>query len=286
MKIVLTLSFLFLFVKIVKSQNFDTATNINYTHFTINPGAQLSSFKTDDPNNINVFHQSFVGLLSDIKSFYVDANYNLQSNNVIGFKVFTTQKTREITRPKFHLFYASKVIIKDNLNWSTGIQLGFANAYIGPTRSTAGGSDWAFDGSISTNLTLNSFSLGAGIHQFSSSTLRPVDFIFSLDRYYEIILLKQTNLNDTWELKSGLKSLLITNSITYAVDNQLIYNNQLSLLFAFAGFTKQNISIGGAFKFNIEEKHYLNTSLSYQINNRSTQSNAGMFMINVAYTTK
>lgn len=294
MKKYLIISVLLSISKISLCQVFGNETNINYNHFTLNPGASISAFKTSDPININLLHQTYTGLLDDIKVLYLDAKYDLQSNNVIGIKVFNKQKTRELTSVKLHLFYVTDVEIRENIHWSTGVDFGFANAYVGPTRSSAGGSDWALDGAISTALTAYSFYFGAAMHQITNPTLMTINKLMTLHRYYELVAIKKTKINDLWEMKNGVKGLLSPDFNTYGIDNQVIYNEQLSLLLALSSvstptlsvFSNKTVSMGGGYRFDLENKHLFDLALTYQLTDRLDQSNTGLFMINLGYSVK
>lgn len=269
------------------SQNFESAININYSHFTTNLGAHLSSFKVIAPEKINLYNRSLLGIyMGDIREIYADFKYDLPSNRTIGLKVFSTQQSPELSRSKIHGFYSTEIKISNSFKWYTGIQIGLVNAYVGPTASTAGEGQWAFDGSASTHFSFNDYSIGLALHQFSSTTLSPKTYVIPLSRYLDLIALKKFEISQKLTLTSGIKALISEEFNQYNLDNNLEYNEQISALLALSGIAGYGLSVGGGYKFKINQKHFINAQLTYETATRMSQFNANIFKINIAYGLK
>lgn len=264
-----------------KGQNTDYLFNVNYNHFLVNPYASMPSFYGEDYSNVNIQHQTYTGLLSDIKELYGDISFE-GNNQYFGLKFFNSRQTSLFTRSKIFATYAVKVPINKNMSWVTGAQIGTANVFFGQSAVTNGGSDWGFDASLSSTLNISSWEIALAIQQIPNTILTPIIYTFELGRYVEMIVIKNFKINQDWKLKSGLRTIISRPDPQFQLDNRLQYKDIASILFSSEGLNPKSISIGFEYIAKLNEQQ-LRTSLSYQVSDSRTNFNSGQVMIVIGY---
>lgn len=257
--------------------------NVNYNHFLVNPNAHMASFYGGDYSNVNIQHQTYTGLLSDIKELYSDIHYNSNEKHYLGIRFFNSRRTSLYTRSKAHITYAIKVPIASDINWVTGTQIGLVNVFFGQSEVTSGGSAWGFDAGLSTTLNVKEWEIGIAIQQIPSTTLNPILYTFQLSRYMESMIIKNFEIDINWKLKSGIRTIINTSDTHFQIDNRLQYKDVASILFSSEGLNPKSISIGFEYITQVND-NALRTTLAYQVSDSRTTFNSGQVMIGIGYT--
>lgn len=280
-KISLSLFFSVLCITHVRSQDGIIGNNVNYNHFLANSGAQIASMYQSGTSSAHIMYQSNIGLLSDIKDFYGDVVFDVNNKHHIGLQVYQHQLTSLFTRSKAFGLYAVTVDLSPTIRWTTGVRLGAANIFFGASGASNGGSDWAFDGTISSSIKSERWSLGLGLQQLTQPTLQPIFYEFQLKRYLEGIATRLFDLTPNVQYRFGLRSIVGASTFLVHLDNYLKYKEFGALMVSFQGFAINRFSAG--FEIFVPKTAGLALTLGYQITANSNRTNDRQIQIGINY---
>ena len=184
------------------------------------PMLNPASLSSQEGFQINVGNQSSGGPFRNIRSYYLSSSYGLNLNKKIGTKGavginFSGEKEGELlNRNRFDIAYSLKTNLAEETSIAAGLALGIFNYLVISTPISPGGSSTALDGHLGFWLEHKNAYAGISANRIFESTLSPIDQIYSLDRYYHLILGSHSTLSPNLTLSysgiarwmSGLKN--------------------------------------------------------------------------------
>jgi hypothetical protein len=213
-------------------------------HFLMNKGQYLASSYEVDKSLVTVQYQNKIGIFSDIRNIYVDGILKSKQGHLLGMKIYSEQETSLYSKTKAFFVYGYTIKLNEDLTWTSAAQIGAVNIAFGASDVSAGGSAWNWDASLSTTFQYKKkWHLGIGFNQIPNAKLRPINYVFQLNRYVETILSKKIDLSPLIEWETGAKALINSDTSLFSFDNKISYRKKMGVL-AMANTYKQ-VSLGG-----------------------------------------
>ncbi len=136
-------------------------------------------------------HKSQLGVFRGVRQTYFDANFRIgskQSNyrHFIGMQVFNNSEGDYFSRNRAYGVYSFHVKISTGYFLSSGLSFGMVNYAFKATQSSAGGSDFNYDGNLGVWLVGKKLKAGTSIQQVFQKILSPIGQIFELKRQYNL----------------------------------------------------------------------------------------------------
>ncbi len=257
----------------------DYATNNNYDHFLVNPGALIPSAYSDTSSILHLQYRGRTGLLKDIYSIYAD--YITHSNkSSFGVKAFSQRETKLFASSKAFVVYAISIPLSQKWSFSAGTQAGLSNVYFGSSRASGGSSSWVADGSISTSLRNRTWQFHAAIHQIPENKHEFVNASLRLPRYYDFILGHNIMFSLDWNLDLAVRTWVLEDQYGIYIDSKINYRNHGSLHLGLAN--SRNITAGISYNY----PHGLNLIqlfFSHRFGSSANPINASINNIGVHY---
>lgn len=204
--------------------------NPSLNHFILEQGVSNPASFSKDSITAMVSYQNQLGILSDLRDLYFNISLPRKGKQVFGVKAYSEQETSLFTKTKLNGFYAYHLPLSDRVVWAMGVQFGAANISFGSTNSTAGGSAWAGDLSVSSTLFWGQTELGIAMHQISNSSLRPIGYEYRLLPYLSSYLSHEFSLNAILSLQSGIEYHAGSDFSIINIDNCLFFDKRYALL--------------------------------------------------------
>jgi type IX secretion system PorP/SprF family membrane protein len=190
---------------------------------------------------INMGHKSQLGIFRGVRQTYFDANFRIKSKNpnaghYVGVQLFNNSEGDFFSKNRAYGRYAFDIRITDAYFLSAGLSFGMVSYAFKATQSSAGGSDFTYDGSLGLWLVGRKLKVGTSMQQVFQKTLAPIGQTFELKRQYNVNASYTCFINPYIEL---------TTHVWYKY--QQSYKNDFQLA---AMVTLQNlIEFGGNYKY-------------------------------------
>ena len=239
-KIILCILFLFCFL-VAAAQTGETLP-IQFIQFfktynLLNP----ASIGRDSTVELNVGNKMLGGDFSGVQTFYANANFNIKASkgrkHTIGLTFMNDKEGSYINKSRASLLYAFHIPLSRSVILSAGIGLGFINYTFKPSNVTEGASAFAPNADAGIWLRSPNFNLGFSTNQIIPSQIRPIDQVYYVTRYYNIIADKKFN--------PGYNLSLSPTAIFSWMDADT-YNAEMALLACY----HQNFLVGVGYKYN------------------------------------
>ena len=228
------------------------------TFLTTNPAAIVDTSKLE----LGSFYNAFTGGFSKIRNFEAYCFYRPTSKSSWLVEINSDQQGPVFKKNKIYGGYMQHLQLSEKWNAQLGAKIGAVNYAFKPSQSGVGGSDFALDGTLSLSFFTRNWLFGSAMHQFTSSSLQPIDQIFVLGNYWETqayyLLVKPY-----YTVKSGVRFRLTDIQNVYQISSQLELHSML------IGGSVSNIgytmSIGYAGKTSEADKRKTLLSFLYYI---------------------
>lgn len=164
----------------------DTYDQFFQNYYPINPANRDTS-----EISIHMGHKSQLGVFRGVRQTYFDANFRVKSNqsnlqHFVGIQLFNNSEGDYFSKNRAYARYAINLKISNRYILSSGLSFGVVNYAFKATQSSAGGSDFTYDGSLGLWLIGKKLSVGTSIQQVFQKTLSPIGQIFELKRQYNV----------------------------------------------------------------------------------------------------
>lgn len=205
---------------------------------TSNPSAIIDTSKIE----LGTFYSSFTGPFSKIKNFEAYCFYRPSTKASWLIEVNSDQQGPVFQKNKIYAGHLQNIFLNNTLRLQMGTKLGVANYFFKPSQSGVGGSDYGLDGSVSLSLYSNKWLIGSAWQQFASTTIQPIDQVYTLNDYWEVMGYYLWD-NPNFSIKSGLRSRLSS------IQNSIQLSSQVEYTSFLAGGSISNLgfSISGGF---------------------------------------
>jgi hypothetical protein len=152
-----------------------------------NPAAAVLTESID----LKVINSSYTGLAGKVGLNYLDGSFTIKnrsanSAHVPGLLIHSEYETEILKRTRLLIRYSWNTKISENAKISAGIHAGFFNYSIKASSSSAGISAFVPDATIGLWLHSKSINIGLSSAQIFNSKIRPVNTIYSLNRYWTL----------------------------------------------------------------------------------------------------
>lgn len=240
---------------------------------------------------------TYVGVLSNVGAFYGQVNASLKSDtsrswlsaprNVLGLSVFREKEGNYISRSRIYLNYSWHTGLTPKLSLSTGVGVGVFNYSVHSSVSGAGGSVWAWDGSIGVWLYGKTFGFGVSGSQLPSANPKWELSEISLTRYWSAALKKDFELNyktiislnsELFLYDSGWKSNVgvLIHFLKYAVGVNYLHQNGVALQ---AGL-RNKLTIDSRYMFELMFGYQIKTLSKSQFNAQQVEVSLNVYRAN------
>jgi hypothetical protein len=248
----------------------------------------------DNDFQSTVVYKSYIGQLSVIKTYYADANINVQNSkkifdrkrkHIVGLGLYNDKEGDFFNRSRIIARYAFHLALNSKINFSTGAVLNMINYNFTGSATGASGSDFACSGSLSSSLYSSNFKLGLAINDFNNPTLRPINYEFTVLRYLTLYAEKTFILNENTNFKALGRSNFKRNSpSSYIFQLGLEYSKLVTVS------TILNLKRGLGFSFDLNnikaKKGNFDFSFAYLAPIYNAQPNASQYELNISYKFK
>lgn len=197
----------------------------------INPGAKDSTI-----NYIGQLgNKTQIGLFSGLSHLYFDGDIKLQrkaekSFHFIGVQFINNREGAFITRNRVYGRYAWFQQLNQKSTLSAGISLGAINYAFQNSQGGVSGSDFAPDGNIGVEYSINKLKVGLSLQQFLNAGLQPIDEKIRLKQFYNLHGNYQFTLTDLINLNlHALLQLGGNSNTTYSISPLIELQNRYEL---------------------------------------------------------
>lgn len=140
---------------------------------------------------INMGHKSQLGVFRGVRQTYFDANVRIKSKNSnnghsVGIQLFNNSEGDFFSKNRAYGRYAFDVKLSDAYFLSAGLSFGMVSYAFKATQSSAGGSDFTYDGSLGLWLVGRKLKVGTSMQQVFQKSLSPIGQSFELKRVYNL----------------------------------------------------------------------------------------------------
>lgn len=155
-------------------------------YYLINPAnTDTSEF------SIHMGHKSQLGVFRGVRQTYFDANFRIKSKNPnnghsIGIQLFNNSEGDFFSKNRAYGRYSFDIKVSDAYFLSAGLSFGMVSYAFKATQSSAGGSDFTYDGSLGLWLVGRKLKVGTSMQQVFQKTLSPIGQSFELRRQYNV----------------------------------------------------------------------------------------------------
>lgn len=255
--------------------------NPRLDHFLLNKGSGLASSYSKDSLFSSINYKNRLGVLSDIRDIYFDVTTAINDAHILGVKLYSEQETSLFTKSKIEAIYALTIPLHKNIKWALGSQFGGANINFGGTEASAGGSDWAFDISVSSTVQYKKIEWGIAMLQLPNSKLQPINYTFLLERYFDSYISTTFELYPFWEMETGFEIQKGNNLSLWSLDNKLTYKDQYGFLLRYGDYHSFSGGVFMEIPF-VLKKLYVSGSYSNYFRQENLRFNS--FSIGIYYT--
>lgn len=134
-------------------------------------------------------------------TFAGDAGGNAHSGRLI---LYNEQEGPYINRPRAYLNYGYEIALSTDARIAAGADMGLGGVSFSTPGGSATGSAYLPDGAIGLSAEYHNIYAGASMMQMFNSTLKPLDEIIRLKRYYNFFAVAQKAVHADWRLKGCL----------------------------------------------------------------------------------
>lgn len=247
----------------------------------------------DNDFQSNFVFRSYFGRYSVIRTYYADANVNLQKweseskrsvnkKHIIGGGLYNDREGEYFNRVRAILRYAIHIPLKEDLYLSGGIAFHMINYNFDASAAGASGSSFTWAGHGSVTLYSPTFRLGASLNDFNNPTVTPINYTFLINRYINLYGEKYFDLGPNTQIRGAVRGNWIPGvSSSYILQAGFVLSNTVGIsAFHYAG--NGTGLILDLYKINLY-KNYFDFSLAYL----KTQSNvypvANQYELNLHY---
>ncbi len=140
---------------------------------------------------LNMGHKSQIGIFRGVRQTYFDANFRIKSKNpnarqYVGVQLFNNSEGDFFSKNRAYGRYAFDIRITEAYYLSAGLSFGMVSYAFKATQSSAGGSDFTYDGSLGLWLVGRKLKVGTSMQQVFQKTLTPIGQTFELRRQYNV----------------------------------------------------------------------------------------------------
>jgi hypothetical protein len=275
--------------RIVAQTNFsDAFYNITKSNHLLIP----SNTCIENNFQLDFAYRTYLGKLSIIKSYYSDVNFNLRkqkqksgskfSKHILGFGVYKDEEGAFFSKIRLSSNYALHKKLNSKLSWATGAKVYFVNYTFDASSTGASGSDGTFTGCVSSSLYTSTFKFGVSINDFNNSTLRPISYDFTLNRFLTFYGEKTFDVDQSTEFKVASRFNYISEQRNSAILQGGFVFSKVASASAFYYYNK-----GWGLIFDIQRIEFSDTKLdcsfSVLLPNQHTQPNMNQIEINLHY---
>jgi hypothetical protein len=238
--------------------------NYMTAYFLINPATELSGSKAQ----LSLGNQEYVGPLRRVRSYYLFAGLKLNkeernTKSVAAIFVSNEKDGEYVSRSRLYFNYSWHTKVKENLWLGAGAYLGIINYSFESSPNTAGGSDFAPDGSLGIVLYNENLNIGFSGNQVFNSVLRPIIAEYKFPVYYNL------NIHKSWEISPHVEVRPLS-LITWKVKEK-VWDLNAGVLSTFhnkvvlgANYKHQKVfSFLAGIKDIQVSKHFFNLNFSY-----------------------
>lgn len=255
--------------------------NPDPAHFLINKGQILPSSYSIDKSLLSAVYQNKAGMFSDIRNLYVDGLFKTGQAHTLGIKVYSEQETSLFSKSKILFVYGYTLNIREDMQWTSAAQVGFANINFGASAASGGGGAWNWDASVATTLEYRTWELALGMNQIPSSKLRPINYEFQLGRYIDAYISKTfTSVDSLYNLETGIRSLSNTDTTVFYLDNTISYRNFVGALLMIS--SNKRMSMGGHIIIPYKSGKF-QLVFDYGFSFAGLSTNQGMYTVGLYY---
>lgn len=218
------------------------------TYMLINP----ASIGRESPIEFNTGNRALTGGFSDIRTFYANANIQLnkreegKSKHVIGLTFINEKEGTYINRNTASFLYAFQISLSQRLSFSAGAAAGFINYAFKASNINAGGSAFAPNGDVGLWLYRSDFNLGISCNQVIPSRLTPFNATYLIDRHYNLAADKSFEISRNFRLTPTMVFRWFSKEL-YDLDMGLVALLQKNLTAAIAYKYRKGASVSGGF---------------------------------------
>lgn len=247
----------------------------------------------DNDFQSNFVFRSYFGRYSVIRTYYADANINLQKweseskrsvnkKHIIGGGLYNDREGEYFNRVRAILRYAIHIPLKEDLYLSGGIAFHMINYNFDASAAGASGSSFTWAGHGSVTLYSPTFRLGASLNDFNNPTVTPINYTFLINRYVNLYGEKYFDLGPNTQIRGAARGNWIPGvSSSYILQAGFVLSNTVGIS-AFHYTGNGSGLILDLYKINLY-KNYFDFSLAYL----KTQSNvypvANQYELNLHY---
>lgn len=212
----------------------------------------MSSSYQDISRQFYASYKNRLGIFSDIRTLYAEGLFGINERQTAGLKIYSEQETSLFRKTSAVLTYGLGIELSEQLEWRLATDISAINIYFGPSKSTAGGSAWTFNGNFSSSLLHEKFELGLALQQVPHQSIAPINYSFQLRSFFSGYAMYKTTFGN-FDLHSALRSRY-SDILRLYFDNHIIYQNTIGLL----------LSISRKYQVGISYKHEtLHTSYTF-----------------------
>jgi len=222
----------------------------------------------DSAVEFNTGNKSLLGAFNGVRTFYAYGNVQLNARKVRGTKqvlgllVINDREGSFINRSRLALMYAIHVPISQRATLNAGLAAGFINYFYKASNISAGGSAFAPNVDVGLWIHRPDFNIGISANQVIPSQLAPVDFVYTIDRFYNFNIDKSFSLGPYFSLTPCLVFRWQSEEY-YTGDVGLIATIQDNLILALAYKYEQGASVSGGLEKVKLGPHILKMMFSY-----------------------
>jgi hypothetical protein len=178
----------------------------------------------------SVNYKNRIGAASDIRDIYFDLSLPLKKKHHLGLKIYSEQETTLFSKNKFSLFYNYKIKFNKKTSLTLAANSGLSSITFESSNANNGGSDLAPDISVASLLTIKNFDFGISFNQITQSTIRPINYEFTLTRYLDLFLSHKIDVNQDFVFKYGINPKMSRDYFLLDANVDLSYKEQFGVL--------------------------------------------------------